>query len=197
MKEWYAENLPFEGKKCYEVYQNKNTPCDPCPTLRCMKSGKTERNIVPGLPGSVVEWIELFSYPMKDPETGKINGAVEFVRNITDWKKAEEALQKSEGKYRLLSESSQDGIYIIGAEGFEYVNPAFEKIFEYKAKEVYSKDFNFLDTIHPDDKKKTAFHISLQNHNQIRKNKACRSKYCPASGRGNAHPGNSARCYRP
>ena len=153
MKEWYAENLPLEGKKCYEVYQNRNTPCDSCPTLRCMKSGKTERDIVPGLPGSAVEWIELFSYPMKDPETGKINGAVEFARDVTNWKKAEEALQKSEGKYRLLSESSQDGIYIIGTEGFEYINSAFKKILGYKAKEVYSNDFNFFDTIHPDDKK--------------------------------------------
>ncbi|GAF81387.1 unnamed protein product, partial [marine sediment metagenome] len=95
MKEWYAENLPLEGKKCYEVYQNRKRPCDPCPTLRCMKSGKTERDIVPGLPGSAVEWIELFSYPMKDPETGKINGAVEFGRNITARKKAEEGLKES------------------------------------------------------------------------------------------------------
>ena len=78
---------------------------------------------------------------------------VAMFSNITEQKQAEEALQKSEGKYRHLSESSQDGIYIIGTEGFEYVNPAFEKIFEYKAKEVYSKDFNFFDTIHPDDKK--------------------------------------------
>lgn len=46
-----------------------------------------------------------------------------------------------------------DGIYIISPEGFEYVNPAFEKICGYKAKEVLSKDFNFIDLIHPEDRK--------------------------------------------
>jgi PAS domain-containing protein len=64
MNEWYKENLPLEGKKCYEVYRNADKPCDPCPTLRCLESGKTEWNVVPGLPGSPVECIELFSYPM-------------------------------------------------------------------------------------------------------------------------------------
>ncbi|MBA7623204.1 hypothetical protein ES703_30597 [subsurface metagenome] len=45
-----------------------------------------------------------------------------------------------------------DGIYIIGADGFEYVNPAFEKIFGYNSKKVCQEEFNFLDLIHPDDR---------------------------------------------
>jgi len=56
MKKWYKENLPLEGKKCYKVYHNADKPCDPCPTLRCLETSKTEWNIVPGLPGSPVEW---------------------------------------------------------------------------------------------------------------------------------------------
>ena len=77
----------------------------------------------------------------------------ELEKMVFRHEKIEETIKENTAKYRLLSESSQDGIYVSATEGFEYVNPAFEKIFEYKAKEVYSKDFNFLDTIHPDDKK--------------------------------------------
>jgi len=55
MRRWYRENLPLEGKKCYQAYHNRNLPCDPCPTLACMKSGHTERELVPGLAGSGVE----------------------------------------------------------------------------------------------------------------------------------------------
>jgi len=61
MKKWYAKNLPLEGKKCHVCYHNSDAPCDPCPTIRCIKSGQTEREIVSGLPGSPVEWIQLFS----------------------------------------------------------------------------------------------------------------------------------------
>lgn len=71
----------------------------------------------------------------------------------TEHKKKEKALQESEKKYRTLAENAIDGIYIISPEGFEYVNPAFEKILGYKAKEVCSKEFDFFDLIHPEDRK--------------------------------------------
>ena len=94
MNQWYPEKLPLVGKKCYECYQGRDEPCQPCPTLRCFESGKTERDIVPGLPGSPVEWIELYSFPMKDRQTGEVTGVVEFVRDITENKKAEEDIRK-------------------------------------------------------------------------------------------------------
>jgi PAS domain S-box-containing protein len=94
MNNWYKENLPLEGKKCYKVYHNADKPCNPCPTLRCLESGKTEWNVVPGLPGSPVEWIELYSYPIKDPNSDKVTGVVEFVRDITERKRAEK-IQKT------------------------------------------------------------------------------------------------------
>jgi len=90
MEKWYSENLPLEGKKCFECYHNANRPCNPCPTLRCLESGKTEKDIVVGLSDSDVEWIELFSYPIKDPNSEKITGVVEFVRDITELKQAQE-----------------------------------------------------------------------------------------------------------
>ncbi len=112
MKKWYKENLPLDGKKCYEVYHNADKPCDPCPTLRCLESGKTEWSVVPGLPGSSIEWIELYSYPIKDSNSGKITGVVEFVRDITLRKKVEEALRESEVKYRNLFTQIADPIFI-------------------------------------------------------------------------------------
>ena len=93
MNKWYAENVPLEGKKCYRAYRDRDKLCDPCPTVRCMKTGKTEREVVPGLPGKD-QWIELFSYPMKGSDTGEVIGIVEFVRDITRLRKAEEEKEK-------------------------------------------------------------------------------------------------------
>ncbi len=96
MRQWYKQNLPLVGKKCYGCFHNSGEPCAPCPTTRCMESGRTEREIVPGLPGSPVEWLELFSFPIKDKETGKITGAVEFVRDISVTIRLERQLSHSQ-----------------------------------------------------------------------------------------------------
>ena len=117
MNDWYSENLPLEGRKCYKAYHNQDKPCDPCPSLRCLNSGHTEWDIVPGLPGSPIEWIELFSYPIKDPNSGEVTGVVEFVRDITRHKQAEAALQASEERHRMFFESAPIGIMHYNSKG--------------------------------------------------------------------------------
>ncbi len=103
MNEWYKPNLPLEGKKCYRAYHNKNHSCDPCPSLRCLKTGKTEIDIVKGLSGSVVEWIELSSHPIKDPVTGEVVGVAEFVKDITQRVHAQEEIRRNEQRLRTLA----------------------------------------------------------------------------------------------
>ncbi|MCD6585815.1 MAG: cache domain-containing protein, partial [Desulfobacteraceae bacterium] len=100
MNQWYSKSLPLEGKRCYECYHNVDKPCNPCPSLRCLKSGKTEWNVVPGLAGSSTEWIELYSYPIKDAESGEITGVVEFVRDITARKRVEKEKGELESQLR-------------------------------------------------------------------------------------------------
>jgi len=105
MSEWYAESGSLEGKSCYRCYQGLQHPCDPCPSLRSVKSKKTEFNVVPGLPGSPVKWIELFSYPIIESDTGKVTGVVEFVRDITQRKESEEALLQSEALLKKIADN--------------------------------------------------------------------------------------------
>lgn len=80
-------------------------------------------------------------------------GFTAILRDVTQRKKAEELLRQSEERYRILSENAMDGIYILSLERFEYVNPAFEKIFGYTAEQVCDKSFNFYDLIYPADRK--------------------------------------------
>ena len=95
MTKWYPDQIPLIGKKCYECYQDQSRPCDPCPTLRCLQTGQAEREIVPG-PGSSIDWIELYSFPIKDNVTGKVTGVVEFVRDITDRRRLESQLAQAQ-----------------------------------------------------------------------------------------------------
>jgi PAS domain S-box-containing protein len=71
-------------------------------------------------------------------------------RDITEHKKAEEMLKQSEEKFRLLTENSVLGIYIIQDAKMAYVNPSFARIFGYSPKEIIGK-LTPADLIHPDD----------------------------------------------
>ena len=62
-------------------------------------------------------------------DDGNITGKIGLARDITERRKAEEALRESEEKYRSIMESMDDAIYICSS-GFhvEYVNPAMIKM---------------------------------------------------------------------
>ena len=142
MREVYAHMLPFEGKKkCYEVYHGRSKPCEICPTIRALKSGRLEMNKVPlTLKEGVKGTLELFSFPIVDA-SGKITGVVEHVRDITGRKQAEEKL------YFLSQVSRQVVSAIITTNtNFEinWINPAFTKLYGYTQEEVIGRTPDFL-----------------------------------------------------
>lgn len=128
MKTWYRENLPLEGKKCYQIYQNRKAPCSPCPILRCFESGRTEVDIVPPVSGSPARWIELFGYPMRDPVSGEITGAVEFVRDITARVRAEEEFREEHDQLLSIFNSIDQAVYVADMDNYEilFANRATE-----------------------------------------------------------------------
>ncbi len=106
MEKWYDKNLPLQGKKCYEAYQNRSEPCQPCPSLKAMETGVMQVEAVK-LPDNIegIEWIESYSYPFIDPE-GNAIGVVEFIRDITDRKKAEQEIKNTKLKVERLHEKT-------------------------------------------------------------------------------------------
>jgi PAS domain-containing protein len=97
------------GKKCYEAYHLQNEPCKVCPTIQTFKTGKAAYEVVAkkGTGGEIVGWLDLYSFPLVDTETGKMKGVIEYVRDITEAKKAEEERQKSEeASGRLAQENA-------------------------------------------------------------------------------------------
>ncbi len=143
MNKWCRDNLPLEGKKCYQVFRLRDKPCNPCPTLRCIKSGKAESEIIQGLAGSGLEWIELFSYPMLVAQTGEVQGVVMFLRDITEIKQSTARLLESEAKVQIITECARDAIVMMNSDGtISFWNPAAERIFGYSRQEVMGKNLH-------------------------------------------------------
>ncbi|MFN2354457.1 MAG: PAS domain S-box protein, partial [Desulfopila sp.] len=152
MKKWYEENIPLEGKKCFQCYHNAEKPCNPCPSLRCLKSGKTEMNIIKGLPGAPITWIELFSYPIRSLQTHEIIGVAEFVRDITDRKIAEEALRENEEKFKNIFEDNIAPMFLVEADkgNLVDVNEAAVKFYGWSKDEMLCMDIFTISTLPPE-----------------------------------------------
>jgi PAS domain S-box-containing protein len=97
VEKWYAHALPLVGKKCYEAYHLRNDNCSTCPTRTTLKTAQAAYEVVTkiGTGGEVTGWLDLYSFPLIDQKTGQMKGVIEYVRDITERKKAEDKLQAS------------------------------------------------------------------------------------------------------
>ncbi len=136
MEKWYAHKMPLLGRKCHDAYHDRNKPCDVCPTAQALKDGKPHMEVVPltGPDGTTGE-LEVFSYPIVD-ESGTRTGMVEYVRDITERKKALNALRESEDRYRQLFERSPDIVFVLKGSHFVDVNPAIKTVLGYSREEA-------------------------------------------------------------
>jgi PAS domain S-box-containing protein len=92
--------------------------------------------------------------------------AVSLDRDITERKRAETELFETKERFRVLSESSLTGIYLIEGGRFGYVNPAFANMFGYAAEEVVD-NLGPPDLVHPDDRPLVMENIRRRSEGEV------------------------------
>jgi PAS domain S-box-containing protein len=100
-------------------------------------------------PDGSIRWIRDRGFPVRD-ETGRIYRIAGIAQDITEYKEAEEALQRSERYFRSLIENSSDIITILDDDGtIRYQSSSIERILGYNPGELIGR--NALGFVHPED----------------------------------------------
>jgi PAS domain S-box-containing protein len=134
-----------EGRLCHKVLWDREEPCKVCPTFRVLDTKESQ----------VWEWeqapdgrtYQIYDYPFIDNDGSQL--VLELGIDITEQKRAEEALAASEVKYRSLFDNSIEGIGLSMGNRVISANKALLDIFGYDFIEEFTK-IPILDHVAPE-----------------------------------------------
>ncbi len=142
----------LKGRYCYEIWHKRESPCEGCPISKTIETKKFEEG--QSFSETTNKWWHLRSYPVLD-ENGNLVGVIEVSQDINESKKIEEDLKEKEDILKLISENTNDIIYVYRIKPyffFEYVSSSVERILGYSPEEHYNDPELGLKIIHPDDR---------------------------------------------
>ncbi|MEW5736434.1 MAG: ATP-binding protein [Thermodesulfobacteriota bacterium] len=80
------------GKHCYRVYMQRDTPCETCPALRTLATGKTDNSVISNKEGAMYK---VRSIPVSSG-LGEVEGVMVIARDVTEKHRLEAQLRQSQ-----------------------------------------------------------------------------------------------------
>ena len=103
----------IKGKFCYQVYQNRDEPCENCPVLNTFRTGRVKKikQYIYDTQGNRI-FCNFISMPVKN-ERRKVIAVVELITNLTERIELEHKLKAIKDELQAIFDGTEDGIYVI------------------------------------------------------------------------------------
>jgi PAS domain S-box-containing protein len=140
------------GKRCYEIIHGTTEPWPNCPHQRALACAKptTEEFLEPRLG----RYLHVSASPIFN-DRNELVGSVHIAKDVTERKRAEETLRRSEQRFRNLVETTSDWVWEVDENCvYTYVSPRIHDLLGYQPEEVLGK--TPFDLMPPDESERVA-----------------------------------------
>jgi PAS domain S-box-containing protein len=150
------------GKKCFREFEERDAVCPHCPGVKAIATGQPAEVEIHRVRDGIGRFMRLRAFPTFGQD-GIVRGFVEIGQDITERKRAEEALQVSEERFALAVQGSNDGLWDWDiANDSLYWSPRLKEMLGYVDDEL-DVDFDTFELhLHPEDAEFTK--VALEAH---------------------------------
>jgi two-component system, cell cycle sensor histidine kinase and response regulator CckA len=144
------ESRRILNTKCYRTFRGFDDICPDCRAKSVLESGKATQEEIQLPDGS---WFDIRVIPILEKDN-HVEMFMEWVRDITERKQAEEELLAAKEKLNNILDNMIDVVWSISWPDFRhlYFSPSLEKLYGRSAQEFYDNPSLFKEITHPDDR---------------------------------------------
>jgi len=168
-REFSEKFEPKPGDYCYQAYKGRSERCVICPVVGTFEDGKPHASEETGInkDGTRSFWMVRTS-PIKNTE-GEVVAAMEMSLDVTQMKFLENAVKKSEEKYRTVFNTMPDPIFVLDAKTLDILdcNDSVTSVYGFEKDEMLMT--SFLHFFEENEREHYAHEIkTLRNLNQLK-----------------------------
>jgi len=143
----FSRHFPAHvGDYCYQVYKGRSQPCIVCPVMSTFADGETHSSEETGYTkeGTLSHWIVRTS-PIRD-RSGEIAAVMEVSLDVTQMKRLEEEIRKSEEKYRIIFNNVPNPIFVLDKKSLTILdcNDVATVLYGFKKEEMVHNSFLYF-----------------------------------------------------
>jgi len=152
MRNWFPGIDVAQKPVCHRAFNvpPRHEICPWCPTAKTLRDGQVHESVTETPSGDGVRHYRIVSSPVMDRD-GRVTAAIEMVDDITERRRAQQAVSDSEARYRAIFETTGTATMIVEEDmTISMVNAEFEKESGFSKDEIEGKR-RWTEFIHGED----------------------------------------------